>query len=146
MTRAELMSFRPAALSGKARIGVKQLLIAQERQPHYAANPSAIARGRKEAQLVRVPYLLPAIEGVEHLFVVCRELVLFGHKIALMLNVNEDDHRRLEAVIRRMLASLDGGKATSGDFPEAFETTRSLTRQILKSEWNQVKIDIPIAK
>ena len=60
-------------------------------------------------------------------------------KIQLMLNPNEDDHKRLEALLARMLASIQPEKCHRDDFPEIHNEVMALSRIVLKREWNVVK-------
>ena len=57
--------------------------------------------------------------------------------IQLMLNPNEDDHQRLEILMRRMVSEI--GKGISNDFPDCYSEVIDLSRTMLKREWNCVK-------
>jgi len=74
-----------------------------------------------------------------------QQLTLLEHKIALMLNVTESDHRDFEQSIRAMVSSLEGGKEAATAFPDAHERTRTLARTIFKREWNRIKDPINAA-
>ena len=64
-------------------------------------------------------------------------------KISLMLNFKEDDHKKLHDLIRKMLASLERGKEGDNIFISTHPEVLALSRDILKREWNRVKVDIP---
>ena len=57
--------------------------------------------------------------------------------IQLMLNPNEDDHQRLEMLMRRMVNSLDQGR--NDEFRDLHPEVLDLSRKILKREWDRVK-------
>jgi len=63
-------------------------------------------------------------------------------RISLMLNFIEDDHRKLHDLIRQMLNALARGKEGDRDFAATHPKVLSLTRDILKREWNCVKEEI----
>jgi hypothetical protein len=68
-----------------------------------------------------------------------QRLALLEHKIAMMLNATEEDHKRLEELIRKMISSLEHGREGEADFPNVHRTVMDLSRQILKSEWNRIR-------
>jgi hypothetical protein len=68
-----------------------------------------------------------------------QQLTLLEHKVQLMLNPNEDDHKRLEQLIRKMISSLERGKEGDDDFCRSHTDVVALSREILKREWNRVK-------
>jgi hypothetical protein len=74
-----------------------------------------------------------------------RRLELLEHKVQLMLNPNEEDHRKLEDLIRNMIASMQGGKESAGDFMKAYVAVIKLSREVLKREWDRVKGPIEMA-
>ena len=49
-----------------------------------------------------------------------------------MLNSNEEDHRRLEKLMRRMVTELE--KAKTDEFPDLLVEVVTLSRKILKRE------------
>ena len=65
--------------------------------------------------------------------------------IRLMLNPNEDDHRRLEELMRRMVIAasrpgpLRAEKAKIDEFPGLLVEVVTLSRKIFKREWDRVK-------
>ena len=61
------------------------------------------------------------------------------HKIKLMLNPKEEDHQRLEEHIRNMIASIQQHTQFVDDFPDLHDEIVSLSRQVLKREWDRVK-------
>jgi uncharacterized protein YneF (UPF0154 family) len=63
-------------------------------------------------------------------------------KISLMLNFKEEDHRSLHDLIRGMLNALDKGKEGENAFVAIHPQVMTLTRDILKREWNRVKEEI----
>jgi len=68
-----------------------------------------------------------------------RRLTLLEHKIAMMLNPLEDDHKRLEELIRQMVSSLERGREGEAAFPDTHRSVVDLSRQIVKREWNRVR-------
>lgn len=68
-------------------------------------------------------------------------LTLLEHKVRLMLNPKEEDHRTLEELIRTMVGSLERRKGSESDrdFIAAYEAEIALSREVLKREWDRVK-------
>jgi len=66
-------------------------------------------------------------------------LTYLEHRIHLMLNPFEDDHRQLEQLVRTMVGSLERGKDKDKDFIHAHTALMELSRQVLKREWNVIK-------
>lgn len=66
-------------------------------------------------------------------------------KIQLMLNAKEDDHIQLEKLIHEMVSSLQRGKEVDAAFIEVHPKVISLSRQVLKREWDVVKEPISVA-
>ena len=66
-------------------------------------------------------------------------LTYLEHRIHLMLNPFEDDHRQLEKLVRTMVGSLERGKDKDKDFIHAHTALMELSRQVLKREWNVIK-------
>ena len=75
-----------------------------------------------------------------------RHLTLIEHKVQLMLNPRESDHKRFEELSRQMISALMSGKKGDQDFADAHPAVMDLSRQILKREWDRVKdkIELPI--
>lgn len=73
-----------------------------------------------------------------------RRLSLLEHKIQLMLNPKEEDHRNLEQLIRTMIAALDRGKEGGNDFVDTHPMVMKLSREVLKREWDRVKEPIDV--
>ena len=73
-----------------------------------------------------------------------QRLTLLEHKVGLMLNFKEEDHRKLEQLIRTMISSLDTGKEAEKDFQEAYPEVLKLSREVLKREWDRVKEPIEV--
>src|SRR5713226_4363110 len=71
-----------------------------------------------------------------------RHLTLMEHKVQLMLNVRETDHKQLEELIRKMIEALSRGKDGDQDFTRMHPAIMELSRQILKREWDRVKDNI----
>ena len=67
-----------------------------------------------------------------------RLLFVLDH-IRLMLNPNEDDHQRLEDLMNRMMIEIQDEKEQTDEFPKLWADAVSLSRTILKSEWDRVK-------
>lgn len=74
-----------------------------------------------------------------------RRLSLLEHKIQLMLNPKEEDHRKLEQLIRTMIGALERGKEADSDFVSAHPMVMKLSREVLKREWDRVKKPIEVA-
>lgn len=74
-----------------------------------------------------------------------RRLSLLEHKIQLMLNPKEDDHKALEQHVRSMIAALDRGKDGDQDFREAYSAVMKLSREVFKREWDRVRQPIKLA-
>lgn len=56
-----------------------------------------------------------------------------------MLNPFEDNHKRLEQLIRRMISALERGREGEAEFVEVHPAVRDFSRQIFKREWNRVR-------
>ena len=67
-----------------------------------------------------------------------QRLTLLQAHIRLILNPNEDDHRRLEELMRRMLIALLE-KAKFDEFQGLLVEVVTLSRKIFKREWDRVK-------
>src|ERR1019366_5371455 len=78
-----------------------------------------------------------------------QRLSCLEHKIQLMLNPKEDDHRKLEQLIRTMIVALDKREEVSldedeedtkfeRDFVNAHSMVMKLSRELLKREWDRV--------
>ena len=68
-----------------------------------------------------------------------QRVTLLQAQIQLMLNSSEDDHRRLEALIERMVNEIQYEKAKKDEFPSVHTEVIALSRTILKREWDRVK-------
>ncbi|MGB7590297.1 MAG: hypothetical protein WCD04_04905 [Terriglobia bacterium] len=71
-----------------------------------------------------------------------RRVTLLEHKVAMMLNPLEDDHRRLEDLIQHMVSAVGRGREAEADFPNLHRAVMDLSRQIFKREWNRVRDEI----
>lgn len=60
-------------------------------------------------------------------------------KIRLMLNPREQAHVDLESLVEGLRGSLMSGREGEKSFQVCYETLQSLSRQILKQEWDRVK-------
>jgi hypothetical protein len=68
-----------------------------------------------------------------------QRVTLLEHKTKLMLNANEEDHRKLEALVRELIEVLDSGpRDRDRSFEEIHSQVTQVSRQILKREWNRV--------
>ena len=74
-----------------------------------------------------------------------RRLTLLEHKVAMMLNPIEDDHRQLEHLIRQLISALGRGREAEEGFPGLHQAVVTLARQIFKREWNVVKERLELA-
>jgi len=76
-----------------------------------------------------------------------RRLTLLEHRVRLMLNPKEEDHKTLETLIRTMIASLerDKGNESDRDFIAAYEAEIKLSREVLKREWDRVKAPLELS-
>jgi hypothetical protein len=72
-------------------------------------------------------------------------LTLLEHKVQLMLNPKEEDHQQLEALVRRMIQSIESGKGGTDAFPNIRTELISVSRDILKREWDRVKQPITLS-
>ncbi len=61
------------------------------------------------------------------------------HKIQLMINPGEEEHKLLVSQIRAMIESLSKGKDGDKTFIESYETVMKTGKDVLKKEWNVVK-------
>ncbi|HEV2265463.1 MAG TPA: hypothetical protein VGR79_13150 [Stellaceae bacterium] len=75
-----------------------------------------------------------------------RTLTLLEHKIQLMLNPQEKDHKQLEALIKKMILAIGAGRDGDRPFNECHPAVIDLSRKILKREWDRVKNGIPTAE
>ncbi|MCY4584462.1 MAG: hypothetical protein OXB98_00335 [Bryobacterales bacterium] len=66
-----------------------------------------------------------------------QRVTLLVDKIQFMLNPNENDHQRLEVLIKKMVSSIENRKPDV--FPEIHTEVINLARSILKREWDRVK-------
>jgi hypothetical protein len=78
-----------------------------------------------------------------------QRLTFLESKIQLMLNPNEEDHQKLEWMIRDMMKALQalqrGDEKRRADFIATHPEVIKLSRQVFKREWNRVKDRIGIA-
>lgn len=68
-----------------------------------------------------------------------QRLTLLEHKVAMMLNPMEDDHKQLEELIRQMISALERGREGEMEFAKIYPEVKDLSRQIFKREWNRVR-------
>jgi len=68
-----------------------------------------------------------------------QRLTLLEHKVQLMLNPNEQDHKQLEVAIRRMIELIDRAADPDNEFPDLHAHVIALSRSIFKREWSRVK-------
>lgn len=66
-------------------------------------------------------------------------LTLLEHKVQLMLNPKEEDHRRLEQLIRTAISALNAGPAGRENFEAVHPEIMKLSREVLKREWDRVR-------
>jgi len=69
-------------------------------------------------------------------------LTLLEYRIALMLNSAEDDHKKLEISIRKLISLLQKGHPANEPFPDVHTEIKTLSRSILKQEWNRVRAGV----
>ena len=74
-----------------------------------------------------------------------RRLLLLEEKIGLTLNPNEEDHRKLEVFIGKMIRAIERGSEGDKDFMTFHPEVRKLSREVLKREWDRVKGPIAAA-
>lgn len=67
------------------------------------------------------------------------------HKVKLMLNPNEEDHQHLEELIATMIRSIERNPKFSDNFPDLHDDLVSLSRKVLKREWDRVKEPLNIS-
>jgi hypothetical protein len=72
-----------------------------------------------------------------------QRVTLLESKVQLMLNPGEDDHQRLETLIRKMIAAIQYEKGQPDEFPDLHTEVVALSRKILKREWDRVKEPLP---
>jgi hypothetical protein len=75
-----------------------------------------------------------------------QRLTFLQAKVGLMLNPNEDDHKRLEGLINWMINSIQYERGKSDEFPESHGQVTALARAVLKREWNVVKEPISLVR
>lgn len=75
-----------------------------------------------------------------------QRVTLLESKVKLMLNAKEDDHKRLEELIRKMIEEIDYHKGKKDQFPDAHTAVVSLSREILKREWDRVKEPVNVSE
>ncbi|MEO8677420.1 MAG: hypothetical protein ABI665_00145 [Vicinamibacterales bacterium] len=73
-----------------------------------------------------------------------QRVVFLESKVQLMLNPNEEDHKNLEQLIRRMVGAIQYRKGEPDPFPDLHTEVLTLSRAILKREWDRVKEPIPV--
>jgi hypothetical protein len=76
-----------------------------------------------------------------------QRVTLLEHKIQLMLNPKEEDHKKLEQFIRTMIKAIESGKEGDSDFMAAHPKVVALSREVLKREWDRIKnpiVDYPL--
>ncbi len=72
-----------------------------------------------------------------------QRLTFLEHKIRLMLNPNEEDHRKMDDAMGEMLNALDRGK--DKEFIAAHREVMNLSCHVFKREWDRVKDRIALA-
>lgn len=75
-----------------------------------------------------------------------QRLTFLESKIQLMLNPNEEDHQKLEWMIREMMQALQSGDEKGRqNFVTTHQEVVRLSRLVFKREWNRVKdrIEVP---
>ncbi|MBI3021317.1 MAG: hypothetical protein HYY59_04895 [Candidatus Omnitrophica bacterium] len=68
-----------------------------------------------------------------------QRLTLLEHKVALILNPLEEDHSRLEQLIRKMVSAIARGREGDEEFVQVHPAVVDLSRQVLKREWNRIR-------
>jgi len=72
-------------------------------------------------------------------------LTLLEHETQLMLNANEEDHRRIEGLMRRMINAIECGRDGEDDFWLSHPALMNLSREVIKREWDRVKEPINVS-
>ena len=143
VTVAPLVSW----LTTKRQISTSFALARDQTHTSLETSNKQITAPMRQARINKLRELLAGlISSAEHSFVwVTRNrtdkeyqrVTLLQAHIQLMLNSNEEDHRRLEKLMRRMVTLLE--KAKTDEFPGLLVEVVTLSRKILKCEWDRVK-------
>ena len=67
------------------------------------------------------------------------ELPLLRHEIALMLNLDEEEHQQLEEALKQLVQLAEEKKMDDPEVGDAVVEVRRLTSSILKTEWERAK-------
>ena len=71
---------------------------------------------------------------------------LLEERVKLMLNPMEDDHIRLQKLVRKLVGGIQPSPQTVDEFVATYEKLTDLSRVILKREWDRVKDPIPLLR
>ena len=71
-------------------------------------------------------------------------LSFLEHQIRPMLNLKEEDQRKLDALIAEIASNLGVDFTLSNDFEIMHLTANKLSRDVLRREWDRVKEPIKI--
>jgi hypothetical protein len=71
-------------------------------------------------------------------------LSFLERQIRLMLNLKEEDQRKLDALIAEIASNLGVDFTLSNDFEMMHLTANKLSRDVLRREWDRVKETIKI--
>lgn len=72
-----------------------------------------------------------------------RRIGILEERIRLMLNPREEDHVRLEKLVRKLVVGIQSAAPSQDEFVSTHQELTALSRTILKREWNRVKDPIP---
>ena len=143
VTVAPLVSW----LTTKRQISTSFALARDQTHTSLETANKQITAPMRQAWINKLRELLAELtSSAQHYFVVGFEnrtdkeyqrVTLLQAHIRLMLNSNEEDHRRLEKLMRRMVTELE--KAKTDEFPGLLVEVVTLSRKILKREWDRVK-------
>ena len=67
-------------------------------------------------------------------------------RVKLMLNPLEDDHVRLQKLVRKLVGGIQPVPQTVDEFVATYGELTDLARTILKREWDRVKDPIPLSR
>ena len=70
---------------------------------------------------------------------------LLEERVKLMLNPSEDDHIRLQKLVRKLVGGINPSPKSDDEFIKTHQELTELSRTILKREWDRVKDPIPLS-
>ena len=136
-------------LTTKRQISTSFALARDQTHTSLATANKQITAPMRQAWINKLRELLAELtSSAEHYYVAGFEdrtdeeyqrVTLLQAHIRLMLNSNEDDHQRLEVLMRRMVDEIQYEKGKKPEFPDLHTEVIALSRKILKREWDRVK-------